>query len=337
MRSREFTVSHRQICSTSADVSEVGVMAWHWGTRTSLGIDLGSTVIKVAELIFHHGAASVRAAAAAQAPPGAIRNGHINDVRAVGQALRQIIAENGIRTKHATVPISGQATVIREVRMPGMPFGELRKAIRFELDHYLPYPIDEATYDVFVAGTDGTADGWVTAMAVAARTDVLTGYADSLRAAGVMPVVIDAEPLTLARAMWESAGRPRDRAAVYVHTGAEHTVIVISHGEVPRVVRSIAAAGADPSSVSVLATEVRLSIDYYGGHCRGPAPERVVLTGGAEIRDGLGERLTRDLDTPVEIGDPLAACVGNRQGGSPRGTPALAVAVGAALRGADGP
>ncbi len=104
-----------------------------------------------------------------------------------------------------------------------------------------------------------------------------------------------------------------------------------------------------------LTTEVRRSLDYYGGRFRGAVPERAVVTGGGALLPGLTQYLSTDLDIPVEVGDPFldlaapgsdTAMASNRQSSAgpfapPAGSagalpgPALAIAVGLARRGVE--
>jgi type IV pilus assembly protein PilM len=89
-----------------------------------------------------------------------------------------------------------------------------------------------------------------------------------------------------------------------------------------------------------LSTEVRRSLEYYGGRYMGAVPERAVVTGGGALLPGLTKSLSMDLDIPVEVGDPFEA-VGKTQKFTGAELVAqagamLAVAVGLAERGAEG-
>ncbi len=94
-----------------------------------------------------------------------------------------------------------------------------------------------------------------------------------------------------------------------------------------------------------LTTEVRRSLDYYGGRFRGAVPERAVVTGGSALLPGLTQYLSTDLDVPVEVGNPFLGLKWPSPAGLPQpdasagqvSGPAMAVAVGLARRGADEP
>lgn len=323
-----------------------------------------------------NGNGATRAVASTPTPAGAIEEGRIKDAAAVGRALRELVQGAGIRTRRAVTAVNGQVALIREVRMPQLPPDEMRQAARFEVERYLPYPIAEVTFDTVVVGDarDGAAAGAkIDVLVVAARTDVLRQHAAVLQAAGLEPAVVEVEPLAVARAVAGHAAA--DQVSACVHLGSAVTMILVIEGEAPRVIRTvafgttqlleaaaarlgvsgetpealqarIAAAGsadmpglreAIDESLSSLVTEIRRSLEYYGGRYRAITPERVVVTGGGAALPGLTASLSSALDLPVELGDPFAALGGFPKKGAADSGAAYAVAAGLARRGVDEP
>lgn len=323
-----------------------------------------------------NGNGATRAAASAPTPAGVIEEGRIKDAQAVGRALRELVQGAGIRTRRAVTAVNGQVALMREVRMPQLPPEEMRQAARFEVERYLPYPIAEVTFDTVVVGDTregAAAGGKLDVLVVAARTDVLRQHTAALQAAGLEPAVVEVEPLAVARAV---AGRAApDQVTACVHLGSAVTMILVIEGEAPRVIRTVAfgttqlleaaaarlgATGEAPEvlqarlasagsgdvpglreaideSLSSLVTEIRRSLEYYGGRYRAVTPERVVVTGGGAALPGMTASLSSALDLQVELGDPFAAL-----GGFPKKSPAdsgaaYAVAAGLARRGVDEP
>ena len=316
---------------------------------------------------------AVRAAASAPTPAGTIDEGRIADVQAVGRALRDLVQSAGIKTRRAVTAVNGQVALMREVRMPQLPPEEIRQAARFEVERYLPYPIAEVTFDTVVIGEsrEGGA-GRVDVLVVAARTDVLHQHAAALQAAGLEPVVVEVEPLAVVRAV--SPRATPEQVTACIHLGSSVTMILVAEGEAPRVIRTVAfgttqlleaaasrlgttgeapealqarlaSAGDDTpglreaidDSLSSLVTEIRRSLEYYGGRYRAAVPDRVVVTGGGAALSGVTASLTSALDLPVELGDPFAALGGVPRAGAVNGGPAYAVAAGLARRGVDEP
>lgn len=82
-----------------------------------------------------------------------------------------------------------------------------------------------------------------------------------------------------------------------------------------------------------LVTEIRRSLEYYGGRYRTAVPDRVVVTGGGATLPDVTASLTASLDMPVERGDPFTDLGGPPAGVTPDSRAAYAVAAGLARRG----
>src|SRR5579859_831079 len=317
------------------------------------------------------GAGTARAAASAPTPAGKLEEGRITDAQAVGQTLRELVQGAGVRTRRAVAAVNGQVALMREVRMPQLPLDEIRQAARFEVERYLPYPIAEVTFDTVVLGeSKENGSNRVDVLVVAARTDVLRQHAAVLQAAGLEPVVVEVEPLAVVRAV--ASGATSDQVTACIHLGSSVTMILVAEGQVPRVIRTVAfgttqlleaaashlgASGDAPDvlharlaaavngdgapglreaiddSLSSLVTEIRRSLEYYGGRYRAVVPDRVVVTGGGAALPGVAASLTGALDMLVAYGDPFTDLGGPPQGLARDAGPAYAVAAGLARRG----
>lgn len=350
-------------------------MARHGG---AIGIDIGSAAIKVVELSGDGqdgNGSAVRAVASTPTPAGTMEEGRITDAAAIGRALRDLVQGAGIRTRRAVTAVNGQVALMREVRMPQLPPEEMRQAARFEVERYLPYPIAEVTFDTVVVGESPEGTGRrMDVLVVAARTDVLQQHAAALQAAGLEPVVVEVEPLAVARAVANRAAP--EQVTACIHLGSSVTMILVIEGEAPRVIRTVAfgtaqlleaaasrlgATGEAPEvlqarltaagsgegvsglreaideSLSSLVTEIRRSLEYYGGRYRAIVPDRVVVTGGGAALPGITASLTSALDLQVDLGDPFADLGGLPQKGTAESGAAYAVAAGLARRGVDEP
>ena len=321
------------------------------------------------------GGSVVRAAASAPTPAGTTEEGRITDAQAVGRALRDLVQGAGIRTRRAVTAVNGQVALMREVRMPHVPPDEIRQAARFEVERYLPYPIAEVTFDTVVVGESREGgNGRMDVLVVAARTDVLRQHAAALQQAGLEPAVVEVEPLAVARAV--SSRAAPEQVTACIHLGSSVTMILVIEGEAPRVIRTVAfgttqlleaaasrlgATGEAPEvlqarlaaagsgdgvpglreaiddSLSSLVTEIRRSLEYYGGRYRAIVPDRVIVTGGGAALPGITASLTSALDLPVELGDPFADLGGFPRKGPGESGAAYAVAAGLARRGVDEP
>ena len=261
------------------------------------------------------------------------------------EALRAGLRSAGIRRGRAVVGIGGRTALVRTLTLPPMPEDELKNAVRWEAERHLPLRIDETVLDAQVV-REVTEDGQrrvEVLMAAVPERDALLYY-QVAHDAGLDIAAIEVSSLALARTLNDATG-----LAAAVDIGADATEIVIAHGALPPVCRSLpiggdhllqaAAAGPESepgpaSGLQDLLEGLTRSIDYFQAQARQERVERVVVTGDGVDGLGLAQILATELGVPVAVGDPLARLTvtqGAADTVRDRRT-ALAVATGLALR-----
>ncbi len=73
----------------------------------------------------------------------------------------------------------------RTIEMPAMKKADLKKALFFELEKYLPLPVDEYIYDFFVIGRVKTAPNMVKIMVFSLKKELLSGLLRTVKEAGM--------------------------------------------------------------------------------------------------------------------------------------------------------
>ncbi len=130
---------------------------------TAIGVDIGTTSIKIAEVANLHGDIELVGIASAKTPFEGVREGSVIDTAAVADVIRKMWREAGFRSRDVSCAIAGQDVIVRPVVFPHMPYDELKEAIKWEADKYLPFPAEEAVIDVVMPDPtlllqDATAD-----------------------------------------------------------------------------------------------------------------------------------------------------------------------------------
>jgi len=108
-----------------------------FGSKSFVGLDVGSHGIKVAELAPFDHRYRVLHTGTAQTPPGTIKEGVIVDPSTVATAIRQALTTAGIKPGRVVSAVGGQAVIVRELKLPPMPDADLEKAARFEAERYI--------------------------------------------------------------------------------------------------------------------------------------------------------------------------------------------------------
>jgi len=118
-------------------------------------LDITTSSVKLIELTMSGGQYRVESYAAEATPPNSINEKAIVDANAVGDAIRRAVKRSGARAKDAAVAISGDAAITKVIQMPRtLGENELEGQVEMQADQYIPFPMEEVSFDYEVIGAD---------------------------------------------------------------------------------------------------------------------------------------------------------------------------------------
>lgn len=215
------------------------------GGKKVVGLDVGSHTVKAVELrkgsggkleLVHLGIANVypngdRSAAA---------NSDVFQLKV--NAIQQALHNGRIGAKHSVSAVSGESIIVRYIQLPEMPEAELKNALRWEAEEYIPFSIDEVNLDSVVLGPSAVP-GKVDVLLVSARKDLVNEHVQLVRAANLIPLVVDVEGFAFLNCYEVNYQPSREECVCLVHIGAEVTNINIYVANSSRFSRDIGIAG----------------------------------------------------------------------------------------------
>jgi type IV pilus assembly protein PilM len=214
--------------------------------NTSLGVDIGSTAIKVVE-IENTGKGPVIINAGLSKPLTD------NTVEAISEALIELVEEKKFRTKRAVTTVQsvseGSSTVRRifmEHANAGLKKSELKERVEWEATtrDYITFAPEEAVMDFHVL-EEGTQDNipglWV--FLVAVRRDLVKERVDILRSAGLVPVAVEIDFTAVLGLLSYMDLFPDDEDIVAINIGATKTSIGIIYHRQLAFYREVSVAG----------------------------------------------------------------------------------------------
>lgn len=216
--------------------------------RTRIGVDVGSTAARVAEVAVGDVPVIVRAAQV-PLPVGAVEAGEVRDPAAVGEALRTLWRQAGVKGKQVYLGVGNQRVVVREVALPWLPEKELRDSLAFQVQEFIPMAADEAVLDFDPLGEmDQGGRRMQRILLVAANRGMVNALVEAALAAKLDPQGIDLTPFASVRAVGGGGGGldleyGGDEAVVDV--GAHVTSICVHDRGVTRFVRMLPSGGRD--------------------------------------------------------------------------------------------
>lgn len=162
--------------------------------KRCLGVDLGSSAIKVAELALEKD--GIRVVRLASAPLDISPTATAAERRsAIAKTLREILRANRIGTKEAVFAIAGQTAFVRRFRLPATSQERLERIIRYEARQQIPFPLErtQLEYQIFPSPETGEVE----VLLVAVRTDQIQDFVTLVNRTGLFPEAISISPFAL--------------------------------------------------------------------------------------------------------------------------------------------
>jgi len=163
-----------------------------------LGIDIGSRVVRVAEVQQAGERLELSGIGSFAIAPGFVERGVVTDPGSMGKGIRGAIAQSKITSRRATFSVPSYVAVLRWLNLPRLTDEELREAAKFKVKRHLPFPVGEAYIEACpLSGGEGEEEREHLVMAVPRR--VIDSRADALEAAGIEPVRAELEAQAILR------------------------------------------------------------------------------------------------------------------------------------------
>jgi type IV pilus assembly protein PilM len=198
--------------------------------NTSIGLDIGSSGIKLVQLRHTKNGVALYKAGSAPTPPDSVKRGVVVDPLAVAKAVTSLVDALQVEGIAVAAGVVGPTVVVREVPLPVMSDRQLRKSIQWEARNYISFPVEESVVEFQVLERpDSASGGQMRVMLVAAPRDMVDSQVETIELAGLEPVAIEIQPFAAMRGLLASNGeaRAQDCVTAVLEIGAAYTVITI--------------------------------------------------------------------------------------------------------------
>ncbi len=170
-------------------------------SKPIIGLDITTSSIKLIELSGNPRNCRAECYAAEPTPPNAINEKSIVDTAAVGDAIRRAAKRAGTKTREVAIAISGDAAITKTIQLPrSLDGAQLESQVDVQADQYIPFPMDEVSYDFQVLGDSAADPDMQDVLLVATRTENVDQRRAAVEAAGLVATVVDVEPFALENA-----------------------------------------------------------------------------------------------------------------------------------------
>lgn len=348
-----------------------------FGSKAAVGLDIGSSHVKAVQLkrVGRTGIELERFGMAEIYPEGDKKAAGLDTHQAKVEAVKRALSQARITAKQTISAVSGESIIVRYIQLPNMPEEELRNALRWEAEEYIPFAVDDVNLDSVILGRSEDGDK-VDVLLVSAKKDMVNSHLEVIRDAGLSPIIVDVDSFAFLNCYEINYTPSMTDVIALVNIGAEITSINIYIGGVSRFSRDISIAGdtvtqniqaklglewpqaerlkiqegapeaadegggepaeetslldtirgtveritgedlGDDSPEAVagkvirntlnnLVGEIRRSIQFFENQASGRQVQKVVIGGGTSQLHNMDSYLSRELNLPVEVIDPL--------------------------------
>lgn len=310
-------------------------------SKKVIGLDIGTSSIKLAEMDFNGKGAQLLSFGFAPTPPNSVSGGEIVDIGSVGMAIQQLIAEVKSKRKFVSTAMWGTAVIVKKITIPKMDRKLIRDQIRFEAEQYIPFDINNISLAHHILNTSSTPDT-IDILLIAAQNELVSQYTQVIEMSGLSCGVLDVSGFALANAFELNYGKLAGEVVGILNFGASITnFVVLQNGEII-FCRDIPVGGANytneihkamgvtiteaealklsavsrrevPDEVhsiisatnEAVTEEIRSSLDFLSATTNGLVLNRCYYTGGSSATSGLIETVSRVAGIRMEPFNPF--------------------------------
>ena len=263
-------------------------MALFGRKKTTVGLDIGSGLIKVA--VIDHSKPEPELIKVAITPllPDAIVEGEIMDPGIVSEAITSCLAAAGVTTKAVVTAVGGRDVIIKKIQIERVKEQQARELMRWEAEQHVPFDMESVELDFQILDPDSDSVE-MNVLLVAAKRELIEGKVRVLTDAGLEPAVVDVDAFALHNAFELNYPDAQSGVVALVNIGHEVTNINILDSGVPILTRDITVGTR--RFKEDLQRERGLSPEEAGslvqGYDRSPHLDAVIEGRGEEIAVGI--------------------------------------------------
>jgi type IV pilus assembly protein PilM len=182
-------------------------------SKSALGIDIGTSSIKVVQLRREKGRVVLETyGAIALGPYAGVEIGRATALSAdkIAEALKDVIREANVTTQDAAIAIPYASSLVSMIKLPAAVEKQLAQVVPIEARKYIPVPISEVLLDWFVVSDSksASAEGKIEVLLVAIHNDTISKFRSIASTAALQVSFFEIEVFSSVRAALDHGVAP---------------------------------------------------------------------------------------------------------------------------------
>ena len=182
--------------------------------------------------------------------PGIIKGGEIKDEKALSEVIKEALNKvqgEKLKTKYVIASLPEEKAFLQVIQMPRMSEEELKSAVIYEAENYIPLPIEEVYLDSQVIPPVYNHLDHFDVLIAALPKKTVDPYLSALKMAKLEPVSLEIESLSISRALIK--GGIATVPVLLIDLGATRTSFIIFSGHSLRFTSSIPVSSGSFSEI----------------------------------------------------------------------------------------
>ena len=278
-------------------------------------------------------------------PANAVDEKNLQDIEAVGDAIRRAVKRSGTRTKNCAVAVPSAMVITKVIQMPAdLKDHEMEAQIQLEADQYIPYALEEVNLDFHVIGPSEDSYGNVDVLLAASRSENVEDRTAAAEIGGMNVSVVDIEPYSVVGAFdlisHQIKDEGRDQTVAILDVGASMTSLCVLRDQkliytreqpfggkqlTEEIMRRYGLSYEDAGRVKrvgglpdnyepevlepfrdLMVQQANRFLQFFFSADKNDYVDQIVLAGGSTGIPGVAELIEQRIGTPTIIADPFS-------------------------------
>ena len=257
------------------------------GVGDFFAMDIGTNVIRIVQLDGNYESGwTLQKYAYMPVPTKIMQDASDYGKRKLGELITSAVQGAGITTKNVAIGMPSRKTYNTVISLPNLPVNELEQTINYQVDQYIPMPIESSKVDHVILGPRPDDPSKAEVLLSATDKQYAEEMMNQIEALGFNVIAQEPDPIAISRSLLS----PNVTSAqMIIDLGEKSTDLVVLYANAPRLIRSI------PGGVSAFVKTLAASLSVSEEQAR-----QFILKFGL-AQDKLEGQVFRVLDTSLEV------------------------------------
>lgn len=258
------------------------------------GLDISEDAIRAVDLGQNSKGFFVRSFGVEPLAKGVIESGQIKDEKALVQGIKNLKDRLKLSVVRASLP--EERMYLFKLEVPTTDENEIRQLIEFKLEENVPLSPSEALFFFDLIPNITKVKQRFASVSVAPQ-ELVNGYLNAIKSAGLSVISFDIQPKAIARSIVQMGSLDTE---MIVHIMNRKTGVYIVTGGVLCFTSTISWGSENIDNTADIKKELGRVYEYWKD--RGQSTiGRIVVSGKTAVKDGLLSSITPNPATPIEV------------------------------------